>query len=119
MVAFSGVGMILGVLVQLIFGVSVHSAAALLAGIVPFIKGILMLRNTAFFVTPLEVQIKNLSGTTVRRYPLASLNDLEFDGPRLNLLRADGMRKTIAKRFRHHPGDWERLKQKVFRVEAF
>lgn len=119
MVAFCGAGLIFGISALAITGNYVHSGPAILPHVFALTLGILMLRNPALFVTPQEVQMRNIFGGTIRRYPLSSYNDLEVNGTVLYVLGADGTRKAIAKRFLRHPGDWERLKQIVSQAKVF
>jgi hypothetical protein len=75
--------------------------------------GVLYLVGQALVIEGNEVQMKNPMGMTLKRYPLRSLSDLEFEGKTLYVKTPQGGKLRVMSGMMVHGPDVERLRTAI------
>jgi hypothetical protein len=100
-VVLGGVCLLVGLWLSMLGGFN----AAILAGVLGLVYGILFLTRPYFWVYPMLVEVVALVGPMKREVPFQTL---ELDGRKLVAVRDDGTRKKVpVTRWLAHSADWD------------
>ena len=84
----------------------------IITGLVCAIAGFLYLTSPYFSIAPNRLTVYSLIGSTVKRYPFASLSSITISGSKIVIASADTQQPETAKiaKWLTHPKDWETVK---------
>ena len=99
-------------LLNVVLGVMAHNGLTTGMGVFFIVIAILQLIMPYFVLTAAAVEMRNLLGFTVRRYPYEAVSqfEVEEEGRRVFLRGRDGERTRLKlTRWIAHRGDWQRF----------
>jgi len=108
----AGIILLVLAIANIVLGVLAHTGTSTALGVLFTVVAILQLTMPYFILFEGELQLKNLFGMTVRRYPFDDVSQFEIEegGKRIFLNDGYGDRKKVrVTRWISQRGDWDRF----------
>ncbi|TNF32682.1 MAG: hypothetical protein EP329_09455 [Deltaproteobacteria bacterium] len=108
----AGVILLVLAILNIVLGVMAHAGTSTALGLLFVVIAVLQLTMPYFVLVDGELQLRNLFGMTVKRYPFDDVAQFEIveGGKRIFLTDGDGERKRVrVTRWISQRGDWERF----------